>query len=65
MPRASRTPPQDVGTLKGLLFHVNKELSNRDRELSRLYGDIAYLKRRKQKLEAIIFHKEKGKPETR
>lgn len=62
---ANPTPSRDAGTTRGMLFQVVEQIKNKRKDLSRIKGDLAYLLRRKEKLEKELLHKkgegEKGK----
>ena len=56
-----KTPRQDVGTPEGMLFQVNAQLKAKRKYLEKIKGDIAYLLRRKRKLEQELLYKEEEK----
>ena len=62
-PRAqirAATPSGDAGTPKGMMFQIKEQIREKEKDLSRIKGDLAYLFRCKQKLEKEILHKKGG-----
>ena len=51
-----RAPGEDMGSLRGLLFHINHQLRLKRKEFDRVRGELAYLERRKRELEALAAH---------
>lgn len=54
-----KTPREMVGTEQGLLFQIDAQIVDREKELIRIRGDIAYLQRRKTHLQRVIQSKQK------
>jgi len=51
-----RAPHEDIGSPRGLLFHINHQLRLKRKEFDRVRGELAYFERRKKELEALVAH---------
>ena len=63
MGKVVRTPPENMGSIQGMLFQIEKQLSEKKGELDRVKGDVAYLQRRKEKLERELLYRQGGETE--